>query len=170
MHLIKGLWRPVDCCGQQGLGQQQQSAMTTGREQSATLKHHGEYRKWRKGVEVGPSCRQLVEAALDTGWGWQTPEEPGWAGPGEGTATTPSSILTVGSSRYYPGHSQVYVHCICTYILKLTNFSLLFCMLELASSNVTCKNSCKSLCISEESWVGQPQPLLIWIVNSKGYI
>jgi len=30
------------------------------------------------GVEVGPSCRQLVEAALDTGWGWgcQTPEEP----------------------------------------------------------------------------------------------
>ena len=70
MHSINGLWRPVDCCtilcGQQGLGQQQQSAMATGREQSATLKHYEQYRKCKKGVEVGPSCRQLEEAALDT--------------------------------------------------------------------------------------------------------
>ena len=137
MHSIKGLWRPVDCWTilfvHQGLGQQQQSAMATGREQSATLKHHKQYRKWRKGVEVGPSCRQLVEAALDTGWGWdwQTPEEPGWAGPWEGTATTPSSILTIGSSRYYPGHSQVYAHCICIYILKLTLSKMPFFCIEL---------------------------------------
>ena len=49
MHSIKGLRGPVDyctfLCGQQGLGQQQQSAMATGREKSASLKHHEHHRK-----------------------------------------------------------------------------------------------------------------------------
>ena len=66
-----------------------------------------------------------AEAAMDTGWGWRTQEEPGWAGLWEGTATTPSSVLTIGSSRYCPGHLQVYAHFIYTYILKLTHHKLL---------------------------------------------
>ena len=45
-----------------------------------------------------------------------------------------------------------------------------FCMLEFASSNVACKNFCKSLCISERICVGQRQSLSIWIGKCKGCI
>ena len=49
-----------------------------------------------------------------------TPQGTGWAGTWAGTATTPSSTLTPGTSRCCPGHSWVYAHCTCPYILELT--------------------------------------------------
>ena len=46
-------------------------------EQSLALpgsaKHHENHKKIKEAAR--PSCRQLVEAALDTDWGWQTPYE-----------------------------------------------------------------------------------------------